>query len=141
MLDELEEYPDDDSAAWRQSHEIVTMALAAHQSAASLAGRPTDPSAPTASARQGTTRRSLDELAGEIIACEEQIDRVAEGIGKDNNDPEWRRCDDRLTQIGRELHAEGGEERMRAALELAYQKGMRGRYVDRHWTGIGHWMG
>ncbi len=88
----------------------------------------------------GKVVRSLDEVVGEIVTLDRQLNRLATE-GRGNSDPEWSRCDDRLTAIGRELHAEGGEARMRAALQLAYQKGMRGRYVDRHWTGIGTWMG
>lgn len=90
---------------------------------------------------ESTAKRNLDEVADEIVATEAHIDRIAQGIGMTDSDPEWMECDDRLSQIGRELHATGGEKRMKAALALAYDKGMRGRYVDRHWTGIGHWMG
>lgn len=88
----------------------------------------------------GRVARSLDEVVGEILTLDGQLDRLATE-GKGSGDPEWSRCDDRLTAIGRELHAEGGEAQMSAALHLAYEKGMRGRYVDRHWTGIGSWMG
>lgn len=88
-----------------------------------------------------TQVRSLDEVADEIVALDGEIGRVAQGVGKGKDDPEWSRCDDRLTSIGEELYAEGGEARMRAALEGAYQRGMAGWYVERHWTGIGSWMG
>jgi hypothetical protein len=87
-----------------------------------------------------TTIRGLDEIVDEIMALDRQTDELATQ-GKGKSDPEWSRCDDRLTAIGEELHADGGEARMQAALELAYLKGLRGRYAERHWTGIGTWMG
>ena len=88
----------------------------------------------------GKVSRSLDEVVGEIVTLDRQLNRPATE-GRGNSDPEWSRCDDRLTAIGRGRHAEGGEARMRTALEVAYQQGMRGRYVDRHWTGLGTWTG
>lgn len=87
-----------------------------------------------------TTTRSLAEVVDEIMALDRQTDDLATQ-GKRKSDPEWARCDDRLTAIGEELYAEGGETRMQAALVLASQKGLRGRYAERHWTGIGTWMG
>lgn len=86
------------------------------------------------------TTRSLEEVADEIVSLDGQIG-VAASSGKNQIDPEWSRCDDRLTRIGHELYEDGGEARMVAALQLAQAKGMRGRYVERHWTGIGSWMG
>lgn len=84
--------------------------------------------------------RTLDDVVKEIMTLDRQLNKLAtDGQGKSN--PEWQRCDDRLMVIGKELHAEGGEERMADALELAQAMGMRGRYVERHWTGIGNWMG
>jgi hypothetical protein len=50
-------------------------------------------------------------------------------------------ADNELTAIGKRLHAAGGENLMREALVQAQSYGMRGRYVERHWTGIGSWMG
>jgi hypothetical protein len=50
-------------------------------------------------------------------------------------------ADNELTEIGKRLHAAGGENLMREALVQAQSYGMRGRYVERHWTGIGSWMG
>jgi hypothetical protein len=50
-------------------------------------------------------------------------------------------ADNELTAIGERLYAAGGENLMREALVQAQSHGMRGRYVERHWTGIGSWMG
>ena len=86
------------------------------------------------------TTRSLYEVADEIVGLDGQIG-VTASSGKNQTDPEWSRCDDRLTRIGEELYKGGGEARMVAALQLAQAKGMRGHYVERHWTGIGSWRG
>jgi len=82
----------------------------------------------------------LGTLAEEIMALDGKLNALSQE-GKGTSDPEWSRTDDRLTAIGEELNAEGGEALMQSALQLAAQKGMRGRYVERHWTGIGSWMG
>jgi hypothetical protein len=86
------------------------------------------------------TFRSLGEVVDEMMSLDRQTDELATQ-GKGKSDPEWSRCDGRLTAIGEELYAEGAETRMQAALVLAYQKGLRGRYAERRWTGIGTWMG
>ena len=83
---------------------------------------------------------SLDEIAGEIAQLDRQLNEL-DAQGKSTGDPEWTRCDDRLTEIGEQLDADGGEDKMREALTLAYEKGLTGSYVDRHWNGIGSWMG
>jgi HEAT repeat protein len=71
--------------------------------------------------------RAADEYAAEIFELERQTPGAT--------------ADRRLREIGEELYAQGGEARMRAALAGAYGLGMTGRYVERHWTGIGTWIG
>jgi hypothetical protein len=100
---------------------------------------PTTTTSKATTAKFGTSR-SLAEVVDEIMALDGQVKELAEQ-GKGDSDSEWGRCDDRLAAIGNELYVEGGEARMRAALEPAHQKGLRGRYAERHWTGIGTWMG
>jgi hypothetical protein len=83
---------------------------------------------------------NLDEIADEIARLDSQLNEL-DAQGKKPGDPEWSRVDDRLTEIGEQLNSDGGEDKMREGLTLAYEKGLSGRYVDRHWNHIGDWMG
>jgi hypothetical protein len=86
------------------------------------------------------TSQALDELVGQILSLDRKMDQLYER-GKHPGEPEWERCDELLTEIGEHLYAEGGESRMRVALERAHRKGLRGQYVERHWNGIASWSG
>lgn len=97
------------------------------------------PQSPPESTRSGYDILIMEEV-DEIMALDRKLNRLAEE-GKEKSDSEWLECDHRLTAIGERLFAEGGEARMQAALQFAYQKGLRGRYAERHWNGIGTWMG
>ncbi|TFD73390.1 hypothetical protein E3T54_16570 [Cryobacterium sp. Sr8] len=66
----------------------------------------------------------LGTLAEEITALDGKLNALSQE-GKGMSDPEWSRTFDRLTTIGEELNAEGGEALMQTALQLAVQKGSR----------------
>jgi hypothetical protein len=68
-----------------------------------------------------------------------ELDALLDQLYEQGRSP--RAADEELTEIGKRLHAAGGEPLMREALRGAQALGMRGRYVERHWTGIGSWMG
>lgn len=87
--------------------------------------------------RTGTSQ-ALNEVVGHILSLDRKMDKLHER-GRHPGDPEWQRCDELLTEIGVELYTDGGEARMRAALDRAHTFGLRGRYVERQWSGIGAW--
>lgn len=84
------------------------------------------------------TSQALSDVVGQILSLDRKMNHLYDR-GKHPGDAEWRRCDELLTEIGVQLYAQGGEERMRAALDRAHTFGLRGQYVERHWSGIGSW--
>lgn len=90
-------------------------------------------------AAETKTSQSLNEVVGQILSLDRKMDQLFER-GRHPGDPEWQRCDELLTEIGVQLYTEGGETRMRAALDRAHGLGLRGQYIERHWNGIGSWI-
>jgi WD40 repeat protein len=102
----------------------------------------------TTGAAKGWGARTIYEISAEIFELDRQLNSTSSALScedieelKQAHHTELEACKDRLTEIGNELYAEGGEELMRRALSLAQQLGLVGRYVERHWSGIGGWMG
>jgi hypothetical protein len=99
-------------------------------------GDPAAAQAPPVEPPPDLSPAELADWSGERIF---ELDALLDRLYEQGRSP--KAADDELTEIGKRLHAAGGEPLMRRALQRAQSLGMRGRYVERHWTGIGSWMG
>jgi len=103
----------------------------------------TSPAAPPPAAPPPAPQPPADLPPAELVAWSGrrifELDALLDRLYEQGKSP--LDADNELTAIGKRLHAAGGENLMREALVQAQSYGMRGRYVERHWTGIGSWMG